>query len=56
MLLKVNIADTASMLAPYATAASATSGLTLKVNIADTASMLAPYANAAQSIIQLLQS
>jgi hypothetical protein len=43
---KLNISDTATMLAPYATVASSTAGLNTKVNISDTASMLTPYAKA----------
>ena len=42
--LKLNLADTAAMLSPYATVANSTSGLNLKVNISDTAAMLSTYA------------
>ena len=52
--LKLNITDTASMLAPYATVASSTSGLNTKVNISDTASMLSPYARTQRMIDSLV--
>ena len=51
--LKLNIADTSAMLAPYATVASSTSGLNTKVNITDTASMLSPYARTQRMIDSL---
>ncbi len=51
--LKLNIADTAAMLSPYATVASSTAGLNTKVNIADTASMLSPYARTQRMIDSL---
>jgi hypothetical protein len=56
--LKLNIADTAAMLAPYATVASSTSGLNTKVNISDTASMLGSYARTQRMIdsLSLVQS
>ncbi len=55
---KLNIADTASMLSPYTTVASSTSGLNTKVNISDTASMLSPYARTQRVIdsLSLVQS
>ncbi len=56
--LKLNLADTAAMLSPYATVASSTAGLNTKVNIADTASMLSPYARTQRIIdsLTLVQS
>jgi hypothetical protein len=56
--LKLNIADTAAMLAPYATVANSTSGLNTKVNISDTASMLGSYARTQRMIdsLSLVQS
>ena len=56
--LKLNLADTAAMLSPYATIANSTSGLNLKVNIADTASMLSTYARTQRMIdsLSLVQS
>lgn len=42
---KLNVADTASILSPYATKLLLTEGLNKKVNILDTASMLLPYRN-----------
>ncbi|WP_316789979.1 hypothetical protein, partial [Pedobacter frigoris] len=59
--LKVNIADTASMLSPYAKQAATQNALTanqsaiaLKVNIADTAAMLSPYAKQSSTQAALL--
>ena len=53
---KVNIADTASMLSPYARTQRMIDSLTavqnridLKLNLADTAAMLSPYATVAIS-------
>ena len=54
--LKLNIADTASMLSPYArtqrlidSLIAVRNSIALKLNIADTAAMLAPYATTASS-------
>ena len=51
--LKLNISDTAAMLAPYATSANTTSNLNTKVNIADTAAMLSPYARTQKMVDSL---
>jgi hypothetical protein len=51
--LKLNIADTAAMLAPYSTVAGSTAGLNTKVNISDTASMLSSYARTQRMIDSL---
>ena len=55
---RLNIADTAAMLSPYATVASSTSALNTKVNIADTAAMLNAYVRTQRMIdsLSLVQS
>ncbi|MEO6705271.1 MAG: hypothetical protein ABIN04_05410, partial [Ginsengibacter sp.] len=50
---KLNIADTAAMLAPYAGAVGLTTSLGTKLNISDTATMLNPYYLKSASVAEL---
>ena len=50
---KLNISDTAAMLAPYAGAVNITNSLGTKINISDTASMLGTYARTQRMIDSL---
>jgi hypothetical protein len=56
--LKLNIADTAAMLAPYANASTVNNSIATKLNIADTAAMLSTYARTQRMIdsLSLVQS
>src|SRR5664279_3929009 len=50
---KLNISDTAGMLAPYAGAVDVTASLATKLNLSDTAEMLSPYYRSATALIDL---
>jgi hypothetical protein len=56
--LKLNIADTATMLAPYANASTVNNSIATKLNIADTATMLSSYTRTQRMIdsLSLVQS
>jgi hypothetical protein len=56
--LKLNIADTAAMLAPYANASTVNNSIATKLNISDTAAMLASYTRTQRMIdsLSLVQS
>ena len=51
---KLNISDTAAMLAPYAGAIDVTNSLGTKLNISDTAAMLSPYSKTQRLIDSIL--
>jgi hypothetical protein len=56
--LKLNIADTADMIAPYANASTVNNSIATKLNISDTASMLSSYTRTQRMIdsLSLVQS